>query len=185
MLRTSIVACAVALCTSGCAYSIYAPAERLSYTLPADESWRIANDIPLQVPDINPGGGITEYVRGNESLENWTELVTLQTQYRMAQLSGMETAKDVYQKLVKTRERECPGSTRWQVIEETPGRISYEWRSKPCLGWPDQHEVSLLADGTRDRFRLAYTAKTTEMDGERHDKWLAVLRAAQLQTQSK
>jgi len=184
-MRISIFAWALVLCTTGCAYSIYAAGERLSYALPADEGWRVANEIPLQHPDTNPGGGITEYVRGDETLDGWTELVTLQTQFRMVQLSGMETAQDIYKKIVKVREGECPGSTRWQVIEETPGRVLYEWRAKPCREYPDQHEISLLADGTRDRYRLAYTAAVAEIDGKKRNQWIEVLRAARVEAESK
>ena len=167
------------LLATGCAYTIYAPGERLVYTLPADEGWQIGSTQPMQPPSVRL------IVRRSEHVTEWTEIVRLETQFRMFRLGGMETAQDVYKQFIALSERQCPGSTRWQVIEETPGRVLYEWWTKPCLGFPEHHEVSLLVDGVRDRFRLAYTVKVPKMDTATRERWLDVLRAAKVEAQPK
>jgi hypothetical protein len=35
----------------------------------------------------------------------------------------------------------------------------YEWHAKPCLGWPEQHEIGRIIIGNRLVFALHYAAK--------------------------
>lgn len=180
-MRESFAVSVLLLLAAGCAYTIFAPGERLVYTLPADEGWQVAYLQPLQHPMVDPSGKIEMFLRDGENFTSWTELVTLQTTFRMFRLGGLDTAQYVYQQHVALREPSCPGATRWQVIEETPGRVLYEWWARPCQGFPELHEVALIVDGVRDRFQLSYRAAAPAMDSATRERWLGVLRAAKVE----
>ena len=61
------------------------------------------------------------------------------------------------------REKICPGATtEVKVIEKNESSILYEWQTKPCTGWPEQHEITRFILGTHYWFFLHY-------DGRGHD----------------
>ncbi len=74
---------------------------------------------------------IIEFVRDNDDIENWKELVTVQKFFILAADSSPQQA---FEKLQEIRERECPGSTTWNVIAQDTKSILYEWQAKLCRG---------------------------------------------------
>lgn len=107
---------------------------------------------------------IIELVPKGETVHDWSELITMQN---FAAVSGTPEAH--LDQLKTLREKLCPGTTTWNVIAKDEHSILYEWKAKPCLGWPDQHEISKIIDGQWNRFRIAYTAKVKEISVEKRD----------------
>jgi hypothetical protein len=91
-------------------------------------------------------------------VQNWSELITIQN---FANIKGSPHA--FFEGLKVLREKKCPGTTTWNVIDKDERSILYEWKAKPCAGFPEQHEISRIIDGKWNRFRIAYTAKVSEI----------------------
>ena len=107
---------------------------------------------------------LTELVPKGETVQNWSELITIQN---FASVLGTPEAH--LNQLKTIREKHCPGSTTWNVIAKDEHSILYEWKAKPCAGWPDQHEISRFIDGQWNRFRIAYTAKVKEISADKRE----------------
>src|SRR5262245_42266803 len=98
---------------------------------------------------------IDEFVRPGETLQNWTELLTIQRFHKRFVAQPPETL--MYE--LKTRmEQRCPGVV-WQVIRRQEKSILYEWQIATCPSHPAQHEIARLLDGEVTLWRLAYTVR--------------------------
>lgn len=137
--------------------------EGLSWSIPAlGREW---------VPGFSqekPGEfSVMELVLKGETVENWSELITIQN------FANIKRSPEAFFEGVKAlREKRCPGSTTWNVIDKDERSILYEWKAKPCAGFPDQHEISRIIDGKWNRFRIAYTAKVSEIPAETRDAFV-------------
>lgn len=160
----------LAVTLSGCAYTVFAEAEQFDFQPPPGPAWELAYSAPVN------NGRIDEYVPAGDSLESWHELMTVLRTYRVLG----QSRQDVYEGLQEVREEECPGSTRWNLVEESEDRLIFEWWAAPCLGFPDQYELAVLVDGTRDRIKLAYAVKADDVDPNVREAWLEVMREARL-----
>ena len=116
---------------------------------------------------------IVEFVPKGESVEDWSELITIQT---FTKKSGSPEAFLNQQKTL--REKKCPGVTIWNVIAKDERSILYEWKAKPCAGWPDQHEITRILYGKWNLWRIAYTAKVQEISTEKRNIWIQTLSKA-------
>jgi hypothetical protein len=168
VFETSAVLVLLAAAGSGCAYSVFAAPQPFDFKPPPGQGWDLAYSAAVQ------NGRIDEYVPTGDDLESWHELMTVLRTYRMLG----QSRRDVFEGLQKVREKECPGSTKWNLVEESDDRLIYEWWAAPCLGFPDQYEIAVLVDGTRDRVKLSYTVKSIEVDPTVREAWLAVMREA-------
>jgi len=130
--------------------------------VPSDREW------VLGFLEEKPGEfSITEFVPKGETVENWSELMTIQN---FAKTRG--SPEEFFEGLKALREKRCPGSTTWNVINKDERSILYEWKAKPCAGFPEQHEISRIIDGKWNRFRIAYTAKVSEIPAETRDAFV-------------
>ena len=105
---------------------------------------------------------IIEQVPEGGSVQNWPGLLTIQN---FASKAG--SPEFFVEELKALREKTCPGSTTWNVIEQDGRSILYEWWAKPCAGYAEQHEISRIIDGNSNRFGIAYTAKFSEIPVEK------------------
>ena len=121
---------------------------------------------------------IMEFVRKGETVNAWSELVTMQN---FALTPKDRPRTEMYAALMWLRERECPGSTVWHLIDLDEKSILFEWQATPCAGWPNQHEISRYLDGKWNRYRLAYTAKVRELPAEKRALWIRDLSAARIE----
>lgn len=112
---------------------------------------------------------ITEFIREGDSLKNWHELVTIQD-FNLK--SGIGSPEAMFNHLKVLREEECPGSTIWNEIQKDEKSILYEWQAKPCLGFPEQHEIARMVDGKFNRFLIRYTAKVYQLEPKRREQWI-------------
>jgi hypothetical protein len=126
--------------------------------------WKLANS--AKGPNHS---SIAEYVREGDDINNWKELVTLQT---WGKSSHQPPPDEMLKSLQTTRDKECPNSTLWNVIAKEATSILYEWHAKPCLGWPEQCEIARLIIGNRLVFALRYAAKRPQLPPETRSKWI-------------
>lgn len=126
---------------------------------------------------------IIEFVPPGQKIEDWTELLTLQTIKMPRKPPAIDAiAAASYENLVT----QCPGQVTWNVIAReiltTPSRESmlFEWSVKDCPPEADQHEVARILYGKFNIFRIAYVAKTSSLASEKRDKWIAELTATKI-----
>jgi hypothetical protein len=141
-------------------------AEELRFELSTD--WKEASSHVLGNRQL-----MIEFVRKGDDINNWKELFTYQNFAK-----GKQTPEEFLNKLKAEREKECPGATVWNVIEQNESSILYEWRAKPCLGWPEQHEVARIILGKHNLFVLHYVAKVPELAPDTRTKWIKTLQDA-------
>src|SRR5262245_24799678 len=117
---------------------------------------------------------ISEYVLHGETVDRWTELVTLQT------FSGPEGAvpsssvvDEFKQKVLKG----CPDAL-WRVVNEGQDDVVYEWRTTDCRGWDNQHEIARIFKGGSGLHRLAYATRTLPLADEKRAQWVSLIGAA-------
>jgi len=112
---------------------------------------------------------ITEFIREGNVIENWHELLTI---HKFVLTANFGPPEDMFNSLKNLREKECPGSTIWNVIQKDEKSILYEWQAKPCLGWPEQHEIARIIDGKYNRFLIRYAAKVYQLESNLRTKWI-------------
>lgn len=142
--------------------------EGLQFSLPVEQKWVTGN-----AHTIEGQYSITELVPEGETIDSWSELITIQN---FAIVSG--TPAQLLDQLMAIREKLCPGSTQWNILDEDERSILYEWRAAPCAGYPEQHEISRIIDGNWNRFRIAYTAKSAEIPAEKRSSTIQYLSEA-------
>lgn len=156
-----VVAFVCLLSWVGAAATSEAEHEGLNFEL--DKEWK----------PVSSGGGngvvIIEYVREGDYIKSWKELFT----YENGGLrQNQHSPEEELNKIKALREKECPGATDWNVIENSESAILYEWRAKPCRGWLDQHEIAKLIYGKRNWYMVHYVAKVPELAPETRAQWI-------------
>ena len=123
---------------------------------------------------------VAKFVTRGEKIDNWTELVTMQTFKKQA--AGSEPLEGFFSKGSESLSRDCPGSVR-NVIARGEGSILYEWKAQNCGGVAEQHEIGRFLDGKYNRFRLTYVKKVKTLPPEERDKWIKLLSEASIVAQ--
>ncbi|MBI1883558.1 MAG: hypothetical protein HYS08_05070 [Chlamydiae bacterium] len=121
---------------------------------------------------------ITEYVLEGETVDNWTELVTV---HQFKNLQNKTTLKELMERMQSDLYRACP-ATRWEILNETPEDIVYTWQLKNCPDDEDQYEVARLILGKSAIYLIRYTHKASKIDRERYTVWLNLLADVKLST---
>lgn len=120
--------------------------------------------------------GIKEYCLIGESVENWTELVTVQAFFG---LQRSQTAGIFMSNMLNTVKKSCPDAM-CKVIREAPGDVLFEWEVKNTAGLPDQYEIDRVIAGSNALWVLHYASKKLPVSPETRDTWIGALEAARL-----
>ena len=121
-------------------------------------------------------GELLEFVRSDDDVESWQELVTIQ---RFPSNWGGTTPQASLDKLIASREKTCAGATTWSTIAKDDNSVLYEWRSFPCAAWPSQHEIAKIIYRRDARIFLHYANKQYDMPGSNRSTWMQRFSAAQ------
>jgi hypothetical protein len=119
---------------------------------------------------------ITEFIREGEEIDNWHELLTIQN----FASKSWGSPEDAFNALKKIREQECPGLTKWNVLQKNETSILFESQSQACLGWSAHHELAKIVDGKYNRFWVAYTVKVYQMPPDKRSEWIDRLSQAEV-----
>ena len=124
------------------------------------------------------GQRIKEFVLPGETVDNWTELVTVQS-FPDAQkrTTPKETALGMKQQLLN----ECPKAM-WSVLQEDEDQFLYEWQTVDCPGWDNQYEVSKIIRGQTAIHRIAYANRKLPIAEETRRQWADLIGRAGFQT---
>jgi len=122
---------------------------------------------------------VDEYVHPGETVENWTQLVSVETFNKAAGLSSLEDQLAAARKEIVSR---CPGST-LEVLRKTPDGVLYEEQAVHCPTGADEHILARVFDGNSNRFVVMYSVRgSVTMTSERRDEWIEKLMAVQMLT---
>ncbi len=149
--------------------------ERLQFEF--EPGWKVGSEAgPPSYP-----GSLTEFIHEGDDINNWKQLLTIEN---FTHSPSGPSPEDTLNGLKSIQERECPGVTNWNVVAKDANSILYEWRAKPCLGWPDQDEVARIIDGKYNQFIIRYTVKEYQMPPEERMKWIGRFLRAKINTSS-
>ncbi len=101
---------------------------------------------------------VQEYVLSGETVENWSELITVQSFFDPRD----NTAPEYMMRGVKDSTlQDCPDAM-WNTIRVSETEALYEWRTEGCQGpvdSDDQYEIDRIIKGSSGIHRIAYTTK--------------------------
>jgi hypothetical protein len=138
-----------------------------------DQKWKVGN----QAADGSET--IIEYVLEGETVENWTELVTVHRFIGLQKQMTLEQYVDsVRSELLKT----CP-ALNWYVIGQGEEDLMYAWRIQNCAGQPDQYEITRITWDDEAVHVIRYTHLSGELDLNRFATWIYLLKNAVLAKQ--
>jgi len=120
---------------------------------------------------------IDEFVRPGQTVENWTELVTVQRHKKAAGLGSVDDQIAAHRTDLVAR---CPHST-VEVIRQTPDGVMYEAHVVNCRQGADEHALARVFDGTSNRFLVSYAVRgAVTMTPQRRAEWIEKLMAVQM-----
>jgi hypothetical protein len=119
--------------------------------------------------------GITEFVQPGQTVENWTELLTLQAFNRAYAIPSITQQLEDYRRgLAKL----CPG-LKWNVIRQDADEALYEWSISFCVGTTDEHSIGRILQSDHTRYWLSYSSRTV-VTPEQRQEWLDELEWAHI-----
>ena len=127
----------------------------------------------LGYQDAKQNQVIAEFVLENETVENWTELVTAQL------FIGLRSEPRYFAEYVKKKTKDTCPSTVWKTISEQPEDILYEWSVSGCKDIPDQSEIARTHLGRDGLHVIHYAIKLGEMPEDKRQVWTKNLETTQ------
>ena len=144
--------------------------EVLHYRLP-DTTWSVK---PAKVLEQKYISAYT-HVRNGQQIDSATEVVTLMN---WTPRLGEKSARKHFEAERKGRDRECPGATQWEIIDENRSSILYEDITTGCGERSAWHQLVRLFFGDYNRWSLSYMTRGT-ISPETRDSVIQWLRGVQ------
>ena len=114
-----------------------------------------------------------EFPQAGESLDHWTELVTVGCYRKVHDLGTPEAQLETLRSELVSR---CPGST-LEIIPGDAGKILFETHVVNCPTRPEECRLTRVIDGAEDRFVVRYAVQGTTLPPERRAEWIEKLSA--------
>jgi len=124
----------------------------------------------------NANQRIVELVRDGETIDRWSQLMTIQSLRKDAIGQPIES---FLAGLRQEMSKRCAGLA-WNVIAAKEASVLYEWSIRDCAPDPDQHEIARVMYGKNSVFRLAFTIKTPALPAEKRDALILALSEARV-----
>lgn len=115
-----------------------------------DRGWSVGHSVSANDQSI------LEFVLPGESVDSWTELLTVQSFFGA---QDRFTPEQMMRKQEKATKKSCPGAT-WEVIRTSDTDAMFEWGTRNCMGWDDQLEISRYIRGEEALHVVRYTARS-------------------------
>lgn len=134
----------------------------------SEESWTVAH------ADSSGATKVSEFVRPHETVEDWTEMLTMMSFEKVTTINGLLSSFEA-----ETVAR-CPGST-FAVHERLEDGVLFEASLVNCETGPKEEMVGRVLDGASQHFVVQYAVREpVEMSAERRDEWFDNLRQVSL-----
>ena len=132
----------------------------------------------LGYSDENEFEGIQEYVLLGETVNHWTELVTIQAFFGLQEKTTPAKYMDGMMEQLK---KICP-NIMVRTVRQGENDVMLEWEVKDCPGQENQYEIDRIISGKKAIWYLHYATKKLPILPERRDKWMILLNAATLES---
>ena len=138
--------------------------------------WRVGHE---QRAVLN--GRIVEWVLPGETVETWTELVTVQTMLRVPAVGALPefSARRLHDATREAVRKMCR-NVRWNVVQQTDTEVAYEWQSDRCADGKPQAELAQFFDTRFNVIRVAYAARASQIPPDVREAWLKRFAAAKV-----
>lgn len=128
----------------------------------------------------NQGGAVfEEYILDGDSVENWSELVTVQF------FPGLQkqTKPDIYEAALKSQLSSVCPSIVWDSLYQSDDERIWKWHIQGCPGQPDQSEIARLKQTSSGFHVWHYAIKKAPMPADNENVWLENLKAIRIEGQ--
>lgn len=137
------------------------------------EAWEVGYSAENEVQRV------VEYVRPGQTVENWLELVTVQTFNKAAGVGSVEDSLSVYRRDLLSR---CPDS-KVNILRQSSADVVYEAYVMGCAEGPEEHVLARVLDGAFNRFVVQYSVReAATMAPSRQTDWIEKLMSVQIVT---
>lgn len=136
-----------------------------------DPGWTLANR------QVGENERLMEFVPNGETIENWSELCTL-NDIRMPQ--GVEVRPDAMAQIFREMLEEKAEIKHWQILARDDQSVTVAWKARAHSEAHDQFEMMRYIIGEATIYRIAFTTKAPSLDRTKTKKWLSALQAAEL-----
>lgn len=113
--------------------------------LPDQQNWKIVHE------QRQGNSFIQEFVKNNESIQAWSEMVTI-SHVEQSIKTSVET---VVAQTINGLKKGCP-SFRHSVISNNPTTVIFRWSDEGCGGWPAQEGVMHITATENGVFNFQY-----------------------------
>ena len=144
--------------------------DRIKLDLP-DYAWKCA--FRQTAPN---GQSIVEIIPINQTLDNRSEMITIQFHPKSWASSAVEFVNALY-----VQESQIYRDMQWNVLKQSDNDVIYEWiLPNGYKNYPPQHEIVRIIWTTQGLHRIAYEKKTKALDMQTKTLWLNRIETAQL-----
>lgn len=119
----------------------------------------------------NARESIVEYVLPGETVQTWTELITIQ---RFPGMSTKVTPALLFQRMKSSMQQRCR-QAEWKIIRKSKNAVLYHWRTTGCANIKDQHEIAKLQRNRTGLYRFAYVSKKVPLSRDQFRLWRRLL----------
>lgn len=138
------------------------------------QHWKLAYSV------VTPEGAIFEWIPKDEEIEQWSELVQIQSFV----LSKPQAAENFAKNFLNTLKKDFP-AVKANVIQQTKDSVLLEWSLPTTISdQVPQSEIARIISTPKGVYRIAYTKKTptldTPLDADTRLQWIKRLAEAQV-----
>ncbi len=113
-----------------------------------------------------------EYVLKGETVDNWSQLVTIQYFDGLNQHTNL----DIFEAMMKSRLTEVCSNIKWDSIEQKLDERTWTWSIVNCAGQPDQSEVDRAIKTNKGIYLFHYATKKLPFAEKDKEHWLKQLK---------
>lgn len=150
--------------------------QAFEFVIPKDLSpvgWKVAHRY-----DNGKGNFVIEYIPSGETLENWSEMITVQYFSYAFLKSGPSSAGQFANKIRLTIEKQY-NNVNWKVLDKTPESITVEWKFPHGVGGhPPEYDIMKMVTTDKGLHQISYATRVTKMDPEQRLKWIDFIKGA-------
>lgn len=134
------------------------------------KNWKMAYSL------VTRDGSIFEWIPKNEEIENWSELIQIQSFV----LNQRQSAENFAVNFFKTLKQNYP-QVKTNVLQHSNESVLLEWSlPQPAGDQVPQNELALILSTDKGVYRIAYTKKVTALAPNERDEWLKRLKTAKI-----
>lgn len=138
-----------------------------------NREWELGWTIAQEANAPQNGQVYEEYVLKGETVQNWSELVTIQFFPDLNKKTTLENFEALNKKeLSKT----CP-SVKWRSLSNTEDERMWEWDVKDCKAAADQSDLTRIVKTDKGVFVFHYGIKKSPMPDDKKKEWEKNLKA--------